>query len=127
MYKYKKIRIGKKTRDEHRLVMEAHLGRPLLSNEVVHHINKDCKDNRLENLQLISLSDHTKQHIKCGDVKGGVIESLYGGATKLTQIDVREIRERLKIGETQEKIAKDYGVNQTCISSIKRKVTWKHI
>lgn len=127
MYKYKKIRVGKKTRDEHRLVMEAHLGRPLLSSEIIHHINKNCKDNRLENLQLISLSDHTKQHIKCGDVKGGIIESLYGGATKLTQIDVQEIRKRLELGYTQKEIAKDYNVNYTCIGKIKRKETWKHI
>lgn len=44
---------------EHRLILAQHLGRPLLRVEVVHHINHDPQDNRLENLQLFASNrDH---------------------------------------------------------------------
>lgn len=94
MHKYNKLRIskdesirlyngryyGKKcygyTRDEHRVIMERHLGRKLSFNEVVDHINGNSKDNRLENLRLMTRSEHTKMHYKNGDYKLNTLESI---------------------------------------------------
>lgn len=48
---------------EHRLVMEQVLGRYLKENEVIHHINRNRKDNRPENLMIFSsISDHMRYH-----------------------------------------------------------------
>jgi hypothetical protein len=47
---------------EHKVIAERHLGRSLNADEVVHHVNEIKDDNRLENLAVLSRSDHMKLH-----------------------------------------------------------------
>ncbi len=49
---------------EHRLIVEKHIGRKLLSTEIVHHINRDTSDNRIENLMVCSRAKHINIHRK---------------------------------------------------------------
>lgn len=48
---------------EHRLVVEQLIGRPLLSNETVHHRNGKRSDNRVKNLELWAKSQPAGQRI----------------------------------------------------------------
>lgn len=47
---------------EHRFVMSEHLGRPLKDDEVIHHKDGNKQNNDIKNLEIISLSDHTRLH-----------------------------------------------------------------
>lgn len=46
----------------HRVLMENELGRLLRTDEHVHHINEVKTDDRIENLELKTRSDHAKHH-----------------------------------------------------------------
>lgn len=48
---------------EHTLIMEKYLGRYLEPDEVVHHKNHDRKDNAIENLELMTDSEHRRHHM----------------------------------------------------------------
>jgi len=58
--KYKKF--NKSSRDAHRVIAENILGRPLRKDEVVHHVDEDKSNNNLDNLWVMSLSDHASLH-----------------------------------------------------------------
>ena len=49
---------------QNRLVMENAIGRLLNDDEVVHHKNFDTTDDRIENLLLLTNSEHIKLHAK---------------------------------------------------------------
>lgn len=48
---------------EYRLVVEKSLGRYLLSTEIVHHIDNDHTNNNIDNLQVMTQSEHIKVHL----------------------------------------------------------------
>ena len=48
----------------HTILMERSIGRYLESDEVVHHINHNRQDNRIENLMLLKKKEHCSMHMK---------------------------------------------------------------
>jgi hypothetical protein len=80
--RYKAIRYDGKMIAEHRLVMEAHLGRKLNKGEIVHHIDGNRMNNDLSNLKLCaSVKEHNELHrINWADlgkenIKDGVVSN----------------------------------------------------
>lgn len=65
--RYKAIRVNGIKIDEHRHIMQEYLGRKLTFNEIVHHIDGNSRNNSLDNLKLLSRTDHTKEHLYKGD------------------------------------------------------------
>ena len=98
----------------YRLVMEQHLGRELSPSELIHHKNKDYRDDRLENLEVVSRPAHASMHHK-GTARPGHPN------TKMSRKEVVVVRKLHATGKfTQSQLARKFGVAQATISLIVR-------
>lgn len=92
---YMTITIANKKRYLHRFVMEQHLGRKLMENEVVHHINGDKQDNRIENLKIMTSTAHLRDHsIKNGLGKDNVGKAPANKTDNATVTMIKELRRK---------------------------------
>lgn len=49
-------------RHAHRRIMEAHIGKKLRSNEIVHHIDGNRHNNNISNLKILTRAEHATLH-----------------------------------------------------------------
>ena len=108
---------------EHILVMEKHIKRPLIyfgfknkNNEVCHHIDRDKLNNNINNLELMTDSEHAKLHIRedrSRSLKAGITRSIVSKVEQKVIIDLYK-----KGGITQKQLASKFGFSQSLINNV---------
>lgn len=106
----------------HRVVAIAFLGAIPTKHEV-NHINRDRTDNRLENLEYLTRGKNNTHSYK-EDGQGWVTSHV---KNSMTDVQVREIKERYKNGESRSDIAKSLNSTYKIISNIVRGKTYRHV
>lgn len=103
----------------HRLVAEAFLGpRPSSAHQVNHKNGVKC-DNRAENLEWVTGSENMRHSVRLHGIRGEGHPN-----SKLKASDIPTIRARLSAGESQSRVARDYGISQGAICKIAKRMNW---
>lgn len=94
-----------------RVLMERYLGRELTKDEIVHHVDRDPTNNKVENLQVIARGEHTSFHqtgkVVPTEVRQKISKTLTGHpGANLGKTFTEE--HRRKIGEANSKSLKEY-------------------
>lgn len=87
------------------------------------HWNGNSTDNRPENLRWATKKENNQDKFRHGTAMFGEKTTM----AKLTNVDVAAIRKRLSAGEMCRDIARDFPVEKSAISKIKRGVIWRHV
>lgn len=128
-----------------KLLLEIDIGRRLIDDETVDHIDGDCTNNDILNLQILSSKENSsKGSSKLNKIKNSINQSKRmlssdgdycrgenNSLHKLSEEEVMEIKEIQKTyikGSGQDKIlAEKYNVTRGTIKGIRLKYIWKHI
>ena len=103
----------------HNMVTRCFLGERPVEKPVVRHLDSNPSNNKLTNLTYGTYVENENDKIK-----NGTWNSRFGGA-KLTPIQVKEIRYKLKCNISQKDLAIEYDVSRPTITRISNNKIWK--
>lgn len=107
---------------EHIIVWEEYNNQRVPDGYIVHHINEKKDDNRIKNLQLMTIGEHTKYHHmnkKLSDetklkISKGNKGKLAGEKNRLYKdIDISKMKELIDDGETITNVCKMFNIHRT--------------
>ena len=110
-----------KNKKIHRLVAEAFIDNPENKRCVNHKDGNKCNNN-LINLEWCTHSENTLHAFK-----NNIAKALRGENSYNSKLNNKCVVEVYKSVKSHRKLAKEYGVTKSCITSIKAKKTWKEI
>lgn len=109
----------------HRVIWEAVHG-PLPDHLVINHINGDKADNRVANLEAVTMMENNHHARRTGLIPAAASGATHPSAT-LTADLVRTIYARAHAGENSASIARSLNVNHSTVRNIKCGQTWRTV
>lgn len=125
MTEYKAIKINGKKIDEHRYIMEKHIGRQLKKTEIVHHKNGKKRDNEISNLEILDLSEHSRMHQTGKTHTKKTREKIALGNQMLSKEEVELVKELRVKGYTHKEIGEVIGISRSSITKILNGTSYK--
>jgi len=107
----------------HRLIAMAFL-QPDILGETINHINGIKTDNRISNIEIMSIQENISHAVLTG-LRCSAGEK--NPKSKITEKQIVEIRSLHKTGASYAWIAKKYNVKELCIYRICKYITWKNV
>jgi hypothetical protein len=107
----------------HRMVLNVFVG-TALHGYVCNHKNGIRHDNRLQNLEWVTISDNNSHAYATLNKKPSNPCGETAGASKLNASQVKEIVSRHRMGETSRSLAKEHSVTDRSINQILSGETW---
>ncbi len=111
----------KRTTRVHNLVAKYFLGPKPHKSMIVRHVDSNPSNNHVSNLAYGTYTDNENDKIS-----NGTWNTRNGGA-KITPKQVKEIREKLKSGSSQEDLASEYCVSRPTINRISNNKIWREV